>query len=34
VLDCRTSDALTMALRQQVPAPILCSDEVLERYYA
>ena len=34
VFDCRTSDALTMALRQQVPAPILCSDEVLERYYA
>jgi bifunctional DNase/RNase len=34
VLDCRTSDALAMALRQQVPAPILCSDDVLERYYA
>jgi uncharacterized protein len=34
VLDCRTSDALAMALRQHVPAPILCSDEVLQRYYA
>ena len=34
VLDCRTSDALTMALRQLAPAPILCSDEVLQRYYA
>jgi len=34
VIDCRTSDALAMALRQAVPAPILCSDEVLQRYYA
>ncbi|HEV3268697.1 MAG TPA: bifunctional nuclease family protein [Acidimicrobiales bacterium] len=32
--DCRTSDALSMALRQSVPAPILCSDVVLESYYA
>jgi bifunctional DNase/RNase len=34
VIDCRTSDALAMALRQAVPAPILCADEVLQRYYA
>jgi len=33
VFDCRTSDALSMALRQSVPAPILCSDDVLESYY-
>lgn len=32
--DCRTSDALTMALRQSVPAPILCSEDVLQAYYA
>ncbi|MCU1362422.1 MAG: hypothetical protein JWM55_250 [Acidimicrobiaceae bacterium] len=34
VFDCRTSDALTLALRQKVSAPILCSEEVLEKYYA
>ncbi|MGA7835571.1 MAG: bifunctional nuclease family protein [Acidimicrobiales bacterium] len=34
VFDCRTSDALTMALRQNSPAPILCSEEVLQHYYA
>ncbi|MHB8378955.1 MAG: bifunctional nuclease family protein [Acidimicrobiales bacterium] len=34
VFDCRTSDALSMALRQSVPAPILCAEEVLESYYA
>lgn len=34
IFDCRTSDALSMALRQSVPAPILCSEEVLEAYYA
>src|SRR5665213_385778 len=33
IFDCRTSDALSMALRQSVPAPILCSDDVLESYY-
>lgn len=33
VLDCRTSDALTMALRQVVPAPILCAEAVLRAYY-
>jgi uncharacterized protein len=27
--DCRTSDALILALRQAVPAPILCAVEVL-----
>jgi bifunctional DNase/RNase len=32
--DCRTSDALSMALRQSVPAPILCSEDVLRAYYA
>lgn len=34
VFDCRTSDALTMALRQNSAAPILCSEEVLQHYYA
>lgn len=34
VVDCRTSDALTLALRQAVPAPILCAEEVLQAYYA
>ncbi|HUY17475.1 MAG TPA: bifunctional nuclease family protein [Acidimicrobiales bacterium] len=34
VFDCRTSDALSMALRQNVPAPILCAEEVLQSYYA
>jgi bifunctional DNase/RNase len=34
VFDCRTSDALTLALRQKVNAPILCSEEVLQKYYA
>jgi bifunctional DNase/RNase len=33
VFDCRTSDALSMALRQSVPAPILCSEDVLDSYY-
>jgi uncharacterized protein len=33
VFDCRTSDALSMALRQSVPAPILCAEAVLESYY-
>jgi bifunctional DNase/RNase len=31
--DCRTSDALTLALRQKVPAPILCSEDVLRTFY-
>jgi bifunctional DNase/RNase len=34
VFDCRTSDALSLALRQKSNAPILCSEEVLQRYYA
>ena len=34
VFDCRTSDALILALRQKVNAPILCSEEVLQTYYA
>jgi bifunctional DNase/RNase len=34
VFDCRTSDAISMALRQNSPAPILCAEEVLQRYYA
>ncbi|MGC8509914.1 MAG: bifunctional nuclease family protein [Acidimicrobiales bacterium] len=29
-VDCRTSDALVVALRQPVVAPILCAEEVLE----
>jgi len=27
--DCRTSDALILAVRQNVPAPVLCAEEVL-----
>jgi bifunctional DNase/RNase len=34
VFDCRTSDALSLALRQSVPAPILCAEDVLQSYYA
>lgn len=34
VFDCRTSDAISMALRQKTAAPILCSEEVLQYYYA
>jgi bifunctional DNase/RNase len=33
VFDCRTSDALVLALRQRVPAPILCAEEVLSLYF-
>src|SRR5487761_2236618 len=29
LFDCRTSDAITVALRQNVPAPVLCAEEVL-----
>jgi bifunctional DNase/RNase len=29
VLDCRTSDAIILAVRQRVPAPILCAEAVL-----
>jgi len=33
VFDCRTSDAIALALRQGAPAPVLCSEEVLAAYY-
>ena len=29
ILDCRTSDAIILALRQRVPSPILCAEDVL-----
>jgi bifunctional DNase/RNase len=32
VFDCRTSDALNLALRQRVPAPVLCNEEILTQY--
>lgn len=32
VLDCRTSDALILALRQPVVAPILCLESILEPF--
>src|SRR5665213_3189036 len=32
--DCRTSDAVILALRQGVPAPILCAEEVLDSFYS
>ncbi len=31
LLDCRTSDAIIVALRQRVPAPILCEESILAR---
>jgi hypothetical protein len=34
VFDCRTSDALILALRQRVSAPILCAEEVLSLYFS
>ncbi|HUV57546.1 MAG TPA: bifunctional nuclease domain-containing protein [Acidimicrobiales bacterium] len=33
LIDCRTSDAITLALRQRVPAPVLCAEEVLAALY-
>lgn len=33
VFDCRASDALILALRQNVPAPVLCAEEVLRALY-
>ena len=33
LIDCRTSDAITLALRQTVPAPVLCAEEVLAALY-
>jgi bifunctional DNase/RNase len=32
--DCRTSDAVILALRQPVAAPILCAEEVLATFYS
>ncbi len=34
IFDCRTSDGLILALRQSVPAPVLCAEEVLASLYA
>ena len=34
VFDCRTSDAMIMALRQAVPAPVLCAEEILSALFA
>jgi bifunctional DNase/RNase len=34
VFDCRTSDALILATRQSVRAPVLCAESVLRDYYA
>lgn len=33
-VDCRTSDALILALRLGVPAPILCAEEVFQSFYS
>lgn len=34
VFDCRTSDALIVATRQTVRAPVLCAESVLQAFYA
>jgi uncharacterized protein len=34
VFDCRTSDALILATRQGVHAPVLCAESVLQAFYA
>jgi bifunctional DNase/RNase len=34
VFDCRTSDALILATRQGVRAPVLCAESVLQSFYA
>ena len=34
VFDCRTSDALILATRQNVRAPVLCAESVLQAFYA
>ena len=31
--DCRTSDAIIVALRQTVPSPVLCAEEVIAAFY-
>jgi len=33
VFDCRTSDALILATRQSVRAPVLCAETVLQAFY-
>ncbi len=33
VFDCRTSDALILAMRQNVRAPVLCAESVLRSFY-
>lgn len=33
ILDCRTSDALILAMRQGVRAPVLCAESVLQSFY-
>jgi bifunctional DNase/RNase len=34
IFDCRTSDALILATRQGVRAPVLCAESVLQSFYA
>lgn len=34
IFDCRTSDALILALRQKVQAPVLCAESILLALYA
>jgi len=34
VFDCRTSDALILATRQGVRAPVLCAESVFQAFYA
>ena len=34
LFDCRTSDALILATRQGVRAPVLCAESVLQAFYA
>ena len=34
VFDCRTSDALILATRRGVRAPVLCAESVLQAFYA
>lgn len=33
LFDCRTSDALILAMRQGVRAPVLCAESVLQSFY-
>ena len=34
IFDCRTSDALILATRQSVRAPVLCAESVLQAFFA